>query len=208
MKIDWSKAPEGATHAAFTGGPDGHHVWYIIRDSEYSFVYSDRIEKGFQLGVGGPGHRPLIERPAMWNGAGLPPVGAEIEALLPGLGNSRFWQQAKVVHGPLPDSPGEILVFSLESTRPSWVDEFRPLRTPEQIAAEEREKAIGEIAEILGGLVIRKGGCRIYLRSRLPQAGDAMNIDDFKCKGCNRWFNIFQKGSVKWFCLTCRPRKE
>lgn len=87
----------------------------------------------------------------LWNGEGLPPVGAEIEALLPGLGSSRFWQQAKVVHGPLPDSPGEILVFSLENTRPSWVDEFRPLRTPEQIAAEEREKAVVEMEQLIGG---------------------------------------------------------
>lgn len=89
------------------------------------------------------------ERPVSleWAGEGLPPVGIEIEALLPGLGSTTyFWQRAKVVHGALPDSPGEVLVFSLETTRPAWVDEFRPVRTPEQIAAEEHRKAVEQLA--------------------------------------------------------------
>lgn len=81
----------------------------------------------------------------VWNGEGYPPVGCEIEAMLPALGSSWFWQLAKVVHGPLTESPSEILVFSLENTKPSWVDQFRPIRTAEQIAADERERVCKQL---------------------------------------------------------------
>lgn len=82
-----------------------------------------------------------------WNGEGLPPIGAEVEAMMPGChGGEYAWVKAKVVHGPLPESPSEILVFNLENTRPRWVDEFRPIRTPEQIAADD----IAEIAAHIG----------------------------------------------------------
>lgn len=34
-------------------------------------------------------------------------------------------------------------------------------------------------------------------------------IDDFQCKkGCGRWFDIYQKGSQKGFCVHCRPRTQ
>lgn len=35
-----------------------------------------------------------------------------------------------------------------------------------------------------------------------------MKIDDFRCKGCNQWKEVFQKGSQKGYCLVCKPRKE
>lgn len=83
----------------------------------------------------------LLNAPAEpWTGKGLPPVGIEIEAMMRrSMHDGYAWQRAKVVHGPLPGSEGEVLVFCLETTSPAWVDEFRPVRTPEQIAAEERQ---------------------------------------------------------------------
>lgn len=33
-------------------------------------------------------------------------------------------------------------------------------------------------------------------------------IDDFHCKGCNKWFDIFKKGAKKGFCMTCKPRQQ
>lgn len=33
-----------------------------------------------------------------------------------------------------------------------------------------------------------------------------MKIDDFRCKGCNQWKDVFQKGSQKGYCLVCKPR--
>ncbi|WDG52445.1 hypothetical protein [Pseudomonas chlororaphis] len=93
----------------------------------------------------------LVPRPKTWTGEGLPPVGIEIEAMLQGLSTSGnyAWRRALVVHGPLPDSQGEVLVFDVETTRPAWVDEFRPIRTPEQIAAEERKSDIQALTDVL-----------------------------------------------------------
>lgn len=86
----------------------------------------------------------------LWTGEGLPPVGIEIEAfMMSNMHDTYEWRRAKVVHGGIPGSDREILVFDLESTAPAWVDEFRPIRTPGQIAAEEREAAIQEIFRVI-----------------------------------------------------------
>ncbi len=88
--------------------------------------------------------------PPPWTGEGLPPVGIEIEAfMMRNMHDTYEWRRAKVVHGGIPGSEREILVFDLESTSPAWVDEFRPIRTPEQIAAEEREAGIFSIIKFL-----------------------------------------------------------
>lgn len=94
----------------------------------------------------------LNASPEPWTGEGLPPVGIEIEAMMQGLSSSGTyaWRRALVVHGPLPDSKGEVLVFDVETTRPAWVDEFRPVRTPEQIAAQVRSDAIREMIRVWG----------------------------------------------------------
>lgn len=33
-------------------------------------------------------------------------------------------------------------------------------------------------------------------------------IDEFHCKGCGKWCDVFQKGSKKGFCMTCKPRPQ
>lgn len=132
----------GWTEEKFTQAEYCNTAW-VTRAEWQAAVEALKAEKAAEL-------RPT-ERAVEWDGVGLPPVGAEIEALLQGIGSTTyFWQRAKVVHVALPESGGEILVFSLETTRPAWVDEFRPIRTQEQIATEEREKAITDIAVIMG----------------------------------------------------------
>lgn len=84
-----------------------------------------------------------------WTGEGLPPVGIEIEALMRrNMHDDYAWRRAKVVHGCIPGSEGEVLVFDVETTSPAWVDEFRPVRTPEQIAAQVRSDAIREMIRV------------------------------------------------------------
>lgn len=91
--------------------------------------------------------------PEPWTGEGLPPVGIEIEAMMRrNMHDCYAWHRAKVVHGPLPGSEGEVLAFCLETTSPAWVDEFRPLRTPEQIAADERQAGITQMRKLVGSL--------------------------------------------------------
>lgn len=143
MTIDWSKAPEGATHAAFTGGPGGHHVWYMIRDDGYDFVYSTDMERGFRKGTGSPGHSPLIERPSGWNGEGLPPVGEVIEWL-----DGEFLPVVVVGH-----HQGAVVAVDQNDPRRVFIGKkpcYRPLRTPEQIAAEEREATVQQMIQDIG----------------------------------------------------------
>jgi len=150
MSIDWSKAPFDAE--AGTAKSDHYFAAWYRRDGNGQ-VQQICDEAGFKewTWMGGRKEFPLASelRPkavAPWPDEGYPPVGIEIEAMLPGIGSTTyFWQKAKVVHGPLPESPGEILVFSLETTRPAWVDEFRPVRTAEQIEAEERAAAVEDM---------------------------------------------------------------
>jgi len=74
-----------------------------------------------------------------WNGTGLPPVGTICEALMSS-GKSKLWswQLVKVVESGIAGAEKECLVYNLETTYPSWVDEFRPIRTE---AERRREKA-------------------------------------------------------------------
>lgn len=93
-----------------------------------------------------------------WNGDGLPPVGTVCEYLLK---TSNQWHKCEIRYHMIPSDFGELraivwnpnLKFD-QISNSNW--EFRPLRTPEQIAAEERDKAIeGMIADtnILTGIM-------------------------------------------------------
>ena len=67
-----------------------------------------------------------------WNGDGLPPVGTVCMANL-----ANGWTDVKVAY--IGDEGGcrEALVFEIKSTKPAWVDEFRPLRTEAEMAREK-----------------------------------------------------------------------
>lgn len=80
-----------------------------------------------------------------WNGEGLPPVGAEFEGRFADYDDGRSsWAWGRVL------AHGQRRIFYVDRTGDEWSHapadmEFRPIRTPEQIAADEREKAIEEM---------------------------------------------------------------
>lgn len=150
--INWALAPE-ATHcapqrvpgdgfwcAAFVRMEDGLAVkaWVlidgvIVRVIEQPSVTRELIER-------------LIPRPVEWNGQGLPPAGAVCESARQGIepdwlpvkilcvGNARVFMRR--VNDAGSDTGGyEFSRLIREMT-------FRPIRTPEQIAADERLAAI------------------------------------------------------------------
>lgn len=87
-----------------------------------------------------------ITRVAAWNGTGLPPVGAVCEHQVFGCAG---WSKAAVL------AYGEKKTFyrdedGHELSRLSDELKFRPIRTPEQIAAEERSLAVSEIINLIG----------------------------------------------------------
>lgn len=136
MNIDWSKAPEGATHFAPQGkGLDAR--WFDMDKKRVRVFHNDQWEDiNFWAG-----RTDLIPKPALaeWTGEGLPPVGMVCECHLPGeLTNNYSWVEAKVIWH---NGPTECAVVR-STSKLAWCDEFRPIRTPEQIAAEKREVAI------------------------------------------------------------------
>lgn len=132
MSIDWSKAPEaaiGAMQADFkhTEGGFGH----------VEFLPSHGCRNEYSEG---PGAWIYHEKPKPWDGEGLPPVGTVCEFQHRNAPNGvwhpttiRFSSHAFVV-----------FVDSIHDCEECWrvndscAIDFRPIRTAEQIAADER----------------------------------------------------------------------
>lgn len=152
-EIDWSQAPEGTTHwtpesdvvCSFLREDNG--VWFWWSDSSWVPFYGKSWESQL-LGI--------VKRPSLspWNGTGLPPVGTvcevcwtspdeyyRVKVLAHDDGKAVYRWQTGPCSGELSESEGGILgKFSKPHPR------LRPIRTPEQIAAEEREKAVIDMA--------------------------------------------------------------
>lgn len=139
-QIDWSKAPEGATvllkhvrdgaYAVSESYDDEAKTWHWP-DPRYSFNLMPSM------------WRIVAERPITpsWSGEGLPPVGVVCETLWPSDTEPQWYKFEVLFCGSkfcvaLVD--GEEEYYSLASFERKKV-EFRPIRTPEQIAADKRK---------------------------------------------------------------------
>lgn len=144
MSIDWSKAPEGATHWEPTG-PEFHEGW--MKEEGEKWFWWGEVTKEWVETFSVPVKRKATfeARPQeTWDGQGLPPVGTVCEVKHRDIG----WVRCEIVAHKSFSCGG--LTHAI-----AWIDEntldqsqglrFRQLRTPEQIAAEEREKAIEEM---------------------------------------------------------------
>ena len=140
-----SKIPEGATHTA----PDGTYrmargsLWYGYADGDW--VYIEGASPHFYT---------KIQAEPEWSGDGLPPVGVEIEAkhkdATPEWARPDFYKTEIVALGK------QLVIFAAEANGCETVGkiedyEFRPVRTPEQIAARERSLACDRIYGIITG---------------------------------------------------------
>jgi hypothetical protein len=146
--IDWSKAPEGATHWE----PKGQHAESWMRlDGDVWFFRSVDTDRWCQSFVENPriSRMMLRPQPSAWNGTGLPPAGTVCEVNVKG----ELWARAEIKY-----QGKNITVWLWESestTQAEFAKDpislgFRPIRTPEQIAADEREAAITEFCELIG----------------------------------------------------------
>lgn len=181
-EIDWSKAPEGATHK-YPGG-----CWYKV-DIKEIFVWIGGRWAGpcsrKKYEDDGSLSKMIARNPEVqWSGEGLPPVGVVCE-FHGGEGDPQDpWHPSLkdgaevTVIAHYNNMGTDVAVFTFLDSRElvygMQVDQaddscFRPIRTQEQIAAEEREKAVSEMAIIAlagGNDVIPK----IWL-DRLHEAG-------------------------------------
>lgn len=135
--VDWSKAPEGATH--YKGG--AHPNWRMQKDGVWQAWVSGKKE---WIAIADPMpelYRPIDDGPAAeWAGEGLPPVGAAVEWFSAVYG----WLGGRVV-----GHDGAVAVISHNDCYTGChLHEVRPIRTPEQLAAEARERAINEMRHI------------------------------------------------------------
>jgi hypothetical protein len=127
IAIDWSKAPEGATHAAACGDD---YLWYSLD------------------------HAVLIARPVEWDGQDRPPIGTVCEVYSDSPHADWKDHVGKVVFIVAHDAMRAVYRFETDSglgyhALGGGADgksyPFRPIRTPEQIAAQAREHGIDQV---------------------------------------------------------------
>lgn len=139
--IDWSKAPEGATHYQIEVD-----IWYKQNHAAYQWDNGEWIKLA-RSDLGKYTLPGLVERPAHaeWPGQGLPPVGTVCEIRTK---NMNDWSPATIKF-----AARNVIVWDWEAepalnglcTAYAHAIEIRPIRTPDQIAAEQAEREIDAI---------------------------------------------------------------
>ncbi|MGF6153985.1 hypothetical protein [Pseudomonas fluorescens] len=148
MDINWSKAPSHATHwcpgnARITEG------WIYQSGGEFYSCYADR---GLEHIPAFPDWKKsrLVPRPleTSWTGEGLPPVGTDLECGF-ACEDFKIWHAGVCIAvGEDPEGREEFCVVKSGNKIAMYTAEgrrMRPIRTPEQIAAEERDEALNEM---------------------------------------------------------------
>lgn len=167
MSIDWNTAPEGATHWEPKGTEFGEgwmkkvgNEWsYWLEGSEvWAGVWADCF-------VSAEREATFEARPQeAWDGQGLPPTGLLVEWKS---GLDHEWRRVTVLayaNGDAwlqPEDGDSFIVGNPEN--------FRRIRTPEQIAAEERSKECDRIFFILSS--VEREGNRSDMAEALYDAG-------------------------------------
>lgn len=148
----WSKAPEGAT--VLLKDVRGGYMAFAERHETGARAWRANAAGRSQFGIVAGFWKVVAQRPveaSAWNGTGLPPVGTVCEALWNEASDT--WLKSKVFganeHGqPIHRWEEGPRIYEYQASPlhgPHGTAYFRPLRTPEQVAAEERDKARTEV---------------------------------------------------------------
>jgi len=146
MDINWDEAPEGATHYCI--GSTHDTVWRDLSGVNAKYWSQGRwhdhhgVSSEFCLKYGVFEERPTQQA---WDGKGLPPVGTVCEYYA----DEDSWRQCEIVAHK--DGKAVVWVNHAHIWSTSSGAGFRPLKTKEQLAAEEREKAVEEMFARFGG---------------------------------------------------------
>lgn len=147
-KINWELSPRDAEagcpprpgfHAAWYKKDKEGQVWQFCQENGWAWMAGRTdFPLGYELRPNPKHVHKLTIGP--WDGEGLPPVGITVEAHI-----DHSWVSAEVLaHGV--DGEDEVAVLQVGSRiKTKTFTGVRPIRTPEQIAAEEREKAVKEL---------------------------------------------------------------
>lgn len=159
QESDW---PEGATHYTPPQSADQNGVFYRVEGEKCTFGWPVVGGKARGVGDGGLGERDTsgmrwripgtISRPAPkathsseWKEGELPPVGVTCEVRSSATGDK--WVEVEVIaHFKAPRDVAACVPIHLErKVFQAISDCFRPIITPEKVAAEEREAEDNEI---------------------------------------------------------------
>jgi hypothetical protein len=161
MNIDWSKAPEGATHwdTGLHGRTPG---WMRLDGTTWHWWPVDGAKcerKWFVCCETYPSEtKEFVARPPAWTGEGLPPVGTICERRTMLGGDGRYEQVIIIAHTskgfPVWESTDAMFAgISKEAMFSNGIPSFRPIRTPEQIAADERLHEIRNALSVINSKV-------------------------------------------------------
>lgn len=158
VEVLFRGAPPDATHyAAYCHYKKVNDVWMV-------HIGGDEWDKSSSMYNGDIKPADIVRRPQPkpWSGPedGLPPVGLECEV---DHGNGKHWDKVTIVAHHCEKA---IYLDPVREIHYIWglVKDFRTVRTPEQIASENRETAIRELMDIA------QVDCRVTA-ARLVDAG-------------------------------------
>lgn len=154
-EVDWDIAPDGATHY------NTECVYPWLKETPISYFNSDYdvwVEYRAYSYENPKRHiKNAVKRPQEWDGSGIPPVGTVCEYRLNEyrLNEYDIWFTCKIVYVLSGSDYGfvawcdhlgsdQFLTFSSDR----YTLQLRKIKTPEQIAAEERSLAIKEMCEV------------------------------------------------------------
>jgi len=182
MSVDWSEAPEGATHW------DSAELGFMrpsltVGDWDY-FAVGDKWTLYGR--INNQIRSDMVTRPVTWDGEGLPPVGTVCEISLKSsidkhaVDIERYKSHAGkkveiVAHHDIGGGcRAAVYAYSNDFAFEyhSLIEgHFRPIRTAEQIEADEREEAAIELAYVATGHRDRSKDCWISLAKVIYDAG-------------------------------------
>lgn len=142
-EIDWSQAPEGATHAAF--GDSGVPGWYREEAGCWLFFPACHGPKAWTKDCSQTPERDrpgFTSRPTEWRGPedGLPPVGTVCEASHHG-----GWAECEII-AHVRSSENRIKAVYQAADDWDWLSSptnFRPLKSDKERAVEAAMNAVG-----------------------------------------------------------------
>lgn len=158
-QIDWSKAPEWATVRLKNVHDYSLFAWAESYQENVRFQRDDTTHTYPWLSVSS--WTQVATRPVAteWNGTGLPPAGTVCEFRE----YCGTWAECTIIG----EFKGRIICGCNATGTVGYIDleELRPIRTPEQIAADEREAAIEDMYQIYKnspGLATQQGMAALY----------------------------------------------
>lgn len=151
MDIDWSKAPAGTTH---WDPVDKNHLRQYGKTSQYWNIERGWSDKGCQYPDDLSTMDRLIAKP-LWNGESLPPAGTVCERRTHADAEDGRYEEVKIIaytSSGFPVWENTDAMFSGISKAPHMVGgypEFRRIRTPEEIAAEDKNSAVIAMCDVI-----------------------------------------------------------